>query len=177
MSSLALSPAASRPAVNMWIVAFVVVVPTFMEILDTTIANVALRYIAGGLSAAVIDAEWVLTSYLAANATILPISGWISAHLGRRKEFEGRITGFTMGTGQTLSLLPPENATGNFVKIVQRLPVRIELTNYDPDKEPLFVGLSVVPYVYYKEQPTGPSAGDVLQPLTPLPTGPTEPKP
>ena len=64
---------------------------------------------------------------------------------GRRREFEGRITGFTMGTGQTLSLLPPQNATGNFVKIVQRLPVRIELTDYNPDKNPLFVGLSVVP--------------------------------
>ena len=50
-----------------------------------------------------------------------------------------------MGTGQTLSLLPPQNATGNFVKIVQRLPVRIELTDYDPDKAPLFVGLSVDP--------------------------------
>ena len=83
---------------------------------------------------------------------------------GSRKEFEGRITGFTMGTGQTLSLLPPQNATGNFVKIVQRLPVRIELTNYEPEKYPLFVGTSVVPYVYYKEQPTGPHAGDILQP-------------
>ena len=62
---------------------------------------------------------------------------------GKHKEFEGRITGFTMGTGQTLSLLPPQNATGNFVKIVQRLPVRVELTDYDPDKQPLFVGLSV----------------------------------
>ena len=50
------------------------------------------------------------------------------------KEFEGRITGFTMGTGQTLALLPPQNATGNFVKIVQRLPVKIELIGYDPDK-------------------------------------------
>ena len=83
---------------------------------------------------------------------------------GGRKEFEGRITGFTMGTGQTLSLLPPQNATGNFVKIVQRLPVRIELTDYDPDKAPLFAGLSVTPYVYYKEPPTGPNAGEVLQP-------------
>ena len=55
---------------------------------------------------------------------------------GSRREFEGRITGFTMGTGQTLALLPPQNATGNFVKIVQRLPVRIELTDYDPDKDP-----------------------------------------
>jgi membrane fusion protein (multidrug efflux system) len=96
---------------------------------------------------------------------------------GSRKEFEGRITGFTMGTGQTLALLPPQNATGNFVKIVQRLPVRIELTNYDPDRAPLFVGLSVTPYVYYKEPPTGPRAGDVLQPYAPLPQGPTAPKP
>ena len=96
---------------------------------------------------------------------------------GSRQEFEGRITGFTMGTGQTLALLPPQNATGNFVKIVQRLPVRIELTDYDPDKEPLFVGLSVTPYVYYKEPPTGPHAGDVLQPLYPLPQAPTDPKP
>jgi membrane fusion protein (multidrug efflux system) len=94
---------------------------------------------------------------------------------GSRREFEGRITGFTMGTGQTLSLLPPQNATGNFVKIVQRLPVRIELTDYDPDKVPLFVGLSVVPYVYFKEKPSGPHAGDVLQPLHPLPQGPTAP--
>jgi len=88
---------------------------------------------------------------------------------GSRREFEGRITGFTMGTGQALALLPPQNATGNYVKIVQRLPVRIELTDYDPDKVPLFVGLSVVPYVYYKEPPTGPHAGEVLQPLHPLP--------
>jgi membrane fusion protein (multidrug efflux system) len=96
---------------------------------------------------------------------------------GKHKEFEGRITGFTMGTGQTLSLLPPQNATGNFVKIVQRLPVRIELTDYDPAKQPLFVGLSVVPYVYFKEPPKGPHAGDVLQPLAPLPIAPTDPKP
>jgi membrane fusion protein (multidrug efflux system) len=84
---------------------------------------------------------------------------------GARREYEGRITGFTMGTGQTLSLLPPQNATGNFVKIVQRLPVRIELTDYDPEKEPLFYGLSVEPYVYYKEPPEGPNAGAFLQPF------------
>ena len=96
---------------------------------------------------------------------------------GGRREFAGRISGFTMGTGQTLSLLPPQNATGNYVKIVQRLPVRIELTDYDPDKLPLFVGLSVVPYVYYKEPATGPHAGAVLQPLAPHPTGPTAPTP
>jgi membrane fusion protein (multidrug efflux system) len=91
---------------------------------------------------------------------------------GSRREFEGRISGFTMGTGQTLALLPPQNATGNFVKIVQRLPVRVDLTNYDPDKDPpLFVGLSVTPYVYCNEPPTGPHAGEFLQPFAPLPRG------
>ncbi|HEY0981851.1 efflux RND transporter periplasmic adaptor subunit [Schlesneria sp.] len=88
---------------------------------------------------------------------------------GKRNEFTGRITGFTMGTGQTLALLPPQNATGNFVKIVQRLPVRIELTDYNPEKLPLFTGLSVVPYVYFKEPATGPNAGKFLQPRTELP--------
>jgi membrane fusion protein (multidrug efflux system) len=91
---------------------------------------------------------------------------------GSRREYEGRITGFTMGTGQTIALLPPQNATGNFVKIVQRLPVRVDLTDYDPDKAPLFVGLSVVPHVYYKERPVGPHAGEMLQPLRALPPGP-----
>src|SRR6516162_9523540 len=82
---------------------------------------------------------------------------------GGRHVFEGRISGFTMGTGSTLALLPPENATGNFVKVVQRLPVRIDLENYDPDKSPLFIGTSVVPYVYFNKPPTGPDAGKFLQ--------------
>ncbi len=100
MSSVALSPGAiGRRAINPWIVAVAVVIPTFMEVLDTTIANVALRYIAGGLSAAVTDSEWVLTSYLAANATILPISGWLSAHLGRRNYFLLSIAVFTVASG------------------------------------------------------------------------------
>ncbi len=87
-----------RRAINPWLVAAAVVIPTFMEVLDTTIANVALRYIAGGLSAAVSDAEWVLTSYLAANATILPISGWLAAHLGRRNYFLLSIAVFTIAS-------------------------------------------------------------------------------
>ncbi|HEY1543043.1 MAG TPA: HlyD family secretion protein [Xanthobacteraceae bacterium] len=82
---------------------------------------------------------------------------------GGRTVFKGRIAGFTMGTGSTLALLPPQNATGNFVKVVQRLPVRIELLDYDPNKSPLFVGTSVVPYVYINRPPTGPDAGKFLQ--------------
>jgi membrane fusion protein, multidrug efflux system len=82
---------------------------------------------------------------------------------GEKHVFRGRISGFTEGTGSTLALLPAENATGNFVKVVQRLPVRIELEDYDPNKNPLFIGLSVVPYVYIHKTPTGPDAGKVLQ--------------
>lgn len=96
---------------------------------------------------------------------------------GSEHEFEGRISGFEMGTGQSLALLPPQNATGNFVKIVQRLPVRIDLTNYDPDKAPLFVGLSVVPRVYYREPSTGEYAGKLLQEPLKLPQGPIDPTP
>ena len=88
---------------------------------------------------------------------------------GSRHRFQGRISGFTMGTGSTLALLPPENATGNFVKVVQRLPVRIDLTDYDPDKIPLFIGLSVTPYVHITEEPTGPNAGMFLQQYLTLP--------
>ena len=82
---------------------------------------------------------------------------------GGKQIFEGRISGFTMGTGSTLALLPAQNATGNFVKVVQRLPVRIEVMNYDPDKAPLFVGLSVTPRVDLKTASTGPNAGKFLQ--------------
>jgi DHA2 family multidrug resistance protein len=89
----------SRAAANPWVVAAVVVVPTFMEVLDTTIAVVALRYIAGGLSATVDDGEWVITSYLAANAIILPITGWLIARLGRRNYFLLSIAVFTLASG------------------------------------------------------------------------------
>jgi MFS transporter, DHA2 family, multidrug resistance protein len=90
---------ASPRVFNPWLIAIAVVVPTFMEVLDTTIANVALRYISGGLSAAVTDSEWVITSYLAANAIILPISGWLAAHLGRRNYFLLSIAIFTISSG------------------------------------------------------------------------------
>jgi len=96
---------------------------------------------------------------------------------GSRHKFEGRISGFTFGTGSTLALLPPQNATGNFVKVVQRLPVRIDLVNYDPDKIPLFVGLSVTPVVDLRSKPTGPNAGKFLQELLPQPTRVDSPMP
>lgn len=103
MSESAAMPAAPGRAITdrafpAWVVGLAVVIPTFMEILDTTIANVALRYIAGGLSAPATDSEWVITSYLAANAIILPMSGWISTRLGRRNYFLLSIAVFTIAS-------------------------------------------------------------------------------
>jgi membrane fusion protein, multidrug efflux system len=94
---------------------------------------------------------------------------------GGTHSFEGRVAGFTMGTGSTLALLPPENATGNFVKVVQRLPVRIDLVDYNADQTPLFIGTSVVPYVSINKPATGPDAGKYLQTyMSPSPSpGPT----
>src|SRR3954447_10172273 len=86
-------------AINPWLIALAVVIPPFMEVLDTTIANVALRYIAGGLSSPATDSEWVITSYLAANAIILPISGWLGTRLGRRNYFLLSIALFTVASG------------------------------------------------------------------------------
>ena len=86
----------NRAAISIWFLALIVVVPTFMEVLDSTIVNVALRQIAGGLQAAANDSQWTVTSYLAANATILPISGWISQRLGRRNYFLLSIGIFTL---------------------------------------------------------------------------------
>jgi membrane fusion protein (multidrug efflux system) len=90
---------------------------------------------------------------------------------GATHTFEGRVAGFTEGTGSTLALLPAENATGNFVKVVQRLPVRIDLLHYNPDQTPLFIGTSVVPYVYIHQPPTGPDAGKFLQAYLPQAAG------
>jgi DHA2 family multidrug resistance protein len=98
LNGATLSSLQNRLAANPWLIAAVVVVPTFMEVLDTTIAVVALRYIAGGLSATVDDGEWVITSYLAANAVVLPITGWLAAHLGRRNYFLLSIGVFTLSS-------------------------------------------------------------------------------
>src|SRR3974390_2967532 len=98
MTVATVSHAGPRFTAKPWVVAAVVVVPTFMEVLDTTIALVALRYIAGGLSATVDDGEWVITSYLAANAFILPVTGWLSAHFGRRNYFLLSIAVFTLAS-------------------------------------------------------------------------------
>jgi membrane fusion protein (multidrug efflux system) len=99
------------------------------------------------------------------------------------KVFAGRVSGFSPGTGTTMALLPPQNATGNFVKIVQRLPVRVDLVGGNPPDTPLFIGLSAVPRVRVFDTPSGPNAGQRLRgsfptvpiearrPLLPSPAG------
>jgi MFS transporter, DHA2 family, multidrug resistance protein len=85
-----------RPTHNPWLVAFVVTSAAFMEILDTTIVNVALPHIAGSLSSSQDEATWTLTSYLVANGIVLPVSGWLSGMIGRRRFFIICISAFTL---------------------------------------------------------------------------------
>ena len=103
------SPATPR-VFNPWIIALVVTMGTFMEVLDTSIANVALPHIAGSLSASQDESTWVLTSYLVANAIILPISGWISSVMGRKNFYLVSVVMFTVfsaccGLAPTLAML------------------------------------------------------------------------
>ena len=117
-----------------------------------------------------VDEIWVDANFKETQLRDLRIGQPVDLYVdmyGGRQLFKGRVSGFTMGTGSTLALLPPENATGNFVKVVQRLPVRIELQGYDPGKSPLFIGTSVVPYVYIDKPATGPDAGKFLQTRAP----------
>jgi len=90
--------AAARPAVNPWIIAIAVTLATFMEVLDTSIANVALPHIAGSLSAGQDESTWVLTSYLVSNAIVLPLSGWLSSILGRKRFYMGCVALFTISS-------------------------------------------------------------------------------
>jgi len=92
-----LGPAVKAP-VNHWIVALTVTLATFMEVLDTSIANVALPYIAGGLGVGKSQSTWVLTSYLVANAIVLPLSGWLIGLIGRKRYYMGCVFLFTLSS-------------------------------------------------------------------------------
>lgn len=84
--------------VNPWIVAIAVMFATFMEVLDTTVVNVSLPHIAGNLSATIDESTWVLTSYLVANAIILPLTGWLATFFGRKRLLMVSVTGFTVSS-------------------------------------------------------------------------------
>ena len=87
-----------RPRVNPWLIAVVVALGAFMEVLDTSIANVALPYMAGSLGASADQSTWVLTSYLVSNAIVLPISGWLVSMLGRKRYFMICLAIFTVSS-------------------------------------------------------------------------------
>ena len=88
----------AAPAVSPWLTAIAVMFGTFMVVLDTTVVNVSLSHIAGSLSASVEESTWVLTSYIAANAIILPMTGWLASFFGRKRLLIISITGFTLAS-------------------------------------------------------------------------------
>ena len=109
-------PAAER-YVNPWIITISVMLATFMEVLDTTVVNVSLPHIAGNLSATIEESTWVLTSYLVANAIILPLTGWLASWFGRKRLLMMSVTGFTVSS--FMCGLAPNLATLVFFRIVQ----------------------------------------------------------
>jgi DHA2 family multidrug resistance protein len=106
-----------RPAVNPWIIAVTVTLATFMEVLDTSIANVALPHIAGSLSAGQDESTWVLTSYLVSNAIVLPLSGWLSSIIGRKNFYMSCVALFTISS--FLCGLAPNLATLIVCRVLQ----------------------------------------------------------
>jgi DHA2 family multidrug resistance protein len=140
-------------AENPWLVALAVILPTFMEVLDTSIAAVALPYIAGSLSATTDEATWVLTSYLVANAIILPASGWFSLRFGRRRFLITCIAIFTLasfmcGSSASLGMILIARAVqGAGGGALQPLSQAILLESFPPKKRGLAMavfGLGVV---------------------------------
>src|ERR1700719_3229917 len=97
-ATLPAAAAYTPPAVNPWVIALTVTLATFMEVLDTSIANVSLPHIAGGLAASVDESTWILTSYLVSNAIVLPISGWMSALIGRKRFYMSCVALFTISS-------------------------------------------------------------------------------
>ncbi|HEX3891581.1 MAG TPA: DHA2 family efflux MFS transporter permease subunit [Terracidiphilus sp.] len=100
----------SRPAINPWVIALTVTLATFMELLDTSIANVSLPYIAGGLGRSFDEVTWILTTYLVANAVVLPMSAWLSRVLGRKNYYVicvalFTVTSFLCGIAPSLGIL------------------------------------------------------------------------
>src|SRR5215471_725291 len=89
------SEASARPLINPWIVAMTVTLATFMEVLDSSIANVALPHIAGTLGASTEESTWVITSYLVSSAVVLPMSGWLSNLIGRKRFYMSCVVIFT----------------------------------------------------------------------------------
>src|SRR6516165_6131578 len=142
-----------NPQVNPWIVAVAVMFATFMEVLDTTVVNVSLPHIAGSLSASVDEASWALTSYLVANAIILPMTGWIASYFGRKRTLLAAVMGFTAasflcGLAPSLELLilfrVIQGATGGALQPLSQAVMLEAFPPRDRGKAMAFWGLGIV---------------------------------
>ncbi len=134
--------ASERPAINPWIIAVTVTLATFMELLDTAIANVALPHIAGGLAVSYDESTWVLTSYLVSNAVVLPLSAWLSRVFGRKRYYMLCVLLFTLSS--MLCGLAPSLGLLIFFRVLQGVgggglaPVEqaILVDTFPPQKRP-----------------------------------------
>jgi MFS transporter, DHA2 family, multidrug resistance protein len=139
--------------VNPWIVAIAVMFATFMEVLDTTVVNVSLPHIAGSLSASIDEATWALTSYLVANAIILPMTGWLASVFGRKRLLMASVTGFTVssflcGLAPNLGMLIVfrclQGATGGAMQPLSQAVLLEAFPPQDRGKAMGFWGLGIV---------------------------------
>jgi len=146
-------PPLDPPQVNPWIVAVAVMFATFMEVLDTTVVNVSLPHIAGSLSASVDEAAWALTSYLVANAIILPMTGWLANFFGRKRTLMTAIVGFTAasvlcGSATSLPMLIffriVQGATGGALQPLSQAVMLEAFPPKDRGKAMAFWGLGIV---------------------------------
>jgi DHA2 family multidrug resistance protein len=139
--------------VNPWIVAIAVMFATFMEVLDTTVVNVSLPHIAGNLSATIDESTWVLTSYLVANAIILPMTGWLARNFGRKRLLMASVSGFTIasllcGLAPNLPLLVffrlIQGATGGAMQPLSQAVLLEAFPPHERGKAMGFWGLGIV---------------------------------
>src|SRR5690349_15270239 len=142
----------SKP-VNPWIVAMAVMFATFMEVLDTTVVNVSLPHIASSMSATTEEATWALTSYLVANAIVLPMTGWLAATFGRKRLLMLSTAGFTLasflcGAAPNLASLVVfrviQGMTGGALQPLSQAVLLESFTPEDRGKAMGFWGLGVV---------------------------------
>src|SRR3989449_2500737 len=154
--------AATRAGINPWIIAVTVTLATFMELLDTAIANVALPHIAGGLAVSYDESTWVLTSYLVSNAVVLPLSAWLSRVFGRKRYYMLCVVLFTLSS--LLCGLAPSLGLLIFFRVLQGIgggglaPVEqaILVDTFPPAKRASAFALYTVAIV------TAPAIGPVL---------------
>src|SRR5262252_8390533 len=143
----------SERHINPWLIAVSVMFATFMEVLDTTVVNVSLPHIAGSLSASIDEATWALTSYLVANAIILPMTGWLASRFGRKRLLMLSVVGFTAssflcGLAPTLGMLilfrVLQGATGGALQPLSQAVLLEAFPPRDRGKAMGFWGLGIV---------------------------------